>query len=565
MEPRISAQDVMKCNMCETADAKIRCDSCLVNLCTTCVGTHTISDESKKHVFVKFQSRKSSLYPGCILHGYKQCETYCNQCDIPVCNTCVASDQHIGHDLLKILQVLDDKKRKIIEEQTKLKETIYPTYQDIASDVQNRMSQLEKEHEDLSTDITSHGEVWHREIDKLLKKLKAEDDEIKNAQLRVLQKHLDEINKKVSDIKDEIDSNDMTINSKDISKVFSAKVNVDRYTKLPRKLVPSLPEFIPGRIDEEEELRKIFGALSPSSLISEEHGYSMKTTQKSLEVGSSTPVKQLLDEPETVTTIRTRQIYLSGVVCLNDEEIWTKENGSIMRLYSINQGSELKAFRTKSDRMPGGIAVTKNGDLVYTDYDGRSVNIVKNEEIEEVIKLQKWKPRNVCSTFSSDLLVIMDSDDFRKSKVVRYSGSTEKQTIQFDDIGKSLFSSGFLYRHMITENRNLDICVSDNGAKSVVVVNQAGKLKFRYKGHTPAPKNKPFSPRGITTDSLCHILTADPFNDCVHIIDQDGQFLCFIDCELSEPWGLCTDTNDNLFVAQRSMFDSRVKKIKYLQ
>ncbi|XP_062602391.1 uncharacterized protein LOC134264103 [Saccostrea cucullata] len=565
MEPSTSAQDGMKCNSCETADAKVRCESCLVNLCAACIGIHMISDESTKHVIVRFQSRNSSLYPGCHLHAYGQCEKYCNQCDIPVCNTCVASDQHIGHDLMEILQVLDDKKKTIIAEQAKLKEIVYPTYQGIASDVQNRMSQLEREHEDISTDITKHGEVWHREIDKLVKKLKAEDDEMKNSQLRILQKHLNEINKTMSDIKQEIDSNDMTINSEDISKVFSTKLNVDRCTKLPIKLVPSLPEFIPGKIDEEEEFRKIFGALSPSSLISEEQGYSMKTTQKSPEVGSCPPAKQLLDVPETVTTLRTQQIYISGVVCLNDEEIWTKGNGSDLRRYSINQGSELKAFRTKSDRMPGGIAVTKKGYLVYTDYDGRSVNIVKNEEIEEVIILQKWKPRNVCSTSTDDLLVIMDSVDFRKSKVVRYSGSTEKQTIQFDDIGKSLFSSGILYRHTITENRNLDICVSDNGAKEVVVVNQKGKLRFRYNGHTPAPKNKPFSPQGITTDSLCHILTADPFNDCVHIIDQDGQLLRFIDCELSIPCGLCIDTNDNLFVAQKSMFDPLVKKIKYLQ
>ncbi|XP_061167337.1 uncharacterized protein LOC133176190 [Saccostrea echinata] len=560
MDPRTSAQDVMRCDLCETAVVQMHCDTCLVNLCKACVGEHMISDESKDHRVIKFQARKSTpLYPGCTSHNKQQCTMYCNQCDIPVCIKCIASDQHLGHKISEILKVVDEKKVKINKERTELYETIYPTYQDIASDVQNRMSQLEKEYGDLSTAITKHGEDWHREIDKLVKKLKAEVDEMKNTQLQTLQKHLDEINKTMSDIKDEINSADMAIDTNDLSKLFSVTSSVNIYRNLPNKLAPSLPRFIPGKI-QGKELCKLFGTLSSSSLTSDKYAYSMKTTQKSPEAGSSPPVKQLLDQPETVTTINTGYQCLNSVACLSDEEIWTSGGDSTMKLFSINQGSLLKSIRTKSGYEPCNIAVTKSGDLVYTEYGYRTVNIVKNEKIEEVIRLQNWIPTGVCSTSSGDLLVIMENDDYTQTKVVCYSDSTEKQTIQFDDKGKPLYSSGLCY---ITENRNLDICVSDIGAKAVVVVNQAGKLRFRYTGHTPAPKNKPFNPRGITTDSQSHILTADDYNHCVHIIDQDGQFLRYIDCGLSQPRGLCTDTNDNLFVAQDG--NRQVKKIKYLQ
>ncbi|XP_062615300.1 uncharacterized protein LOC134277044 isoform X2 [Saccostrea cucullata] len=556
MDPRASAQDVMRCDLCETPVVQMHCDTCLVNLCVACVGVHFFADLSKPHKIVDFKDRKSTpFYPKCKSHDKERCEMYCKQCDIPVCINCVDFNQHLGHELSKILRVMDEKKDMIIKEKNELNDSIYPTYQDIASDVQNRMSQLEKEYGDLSRAITKHGEDWHREIDELVKKLKAEVDVMKNTQLQTLQKQLDEINKTMSDIKDQINSMETAIDTNDMSKLWNVMSKVHAYRNLPHKIIPSLPKFIPGKI-QGEEFNKMFGDLS-SSPTSDEYGCSMETTQKSPEDGSTPPVKQLLDEPETVTTIDTGYGKLYYVACMRDEKIWT--SGNTMKLYSINQGLLLKSVTTKSGKEPFDLAATESGDLVYTDYNDRTVNTVKNEKIEEVIRLQNWRPRGVCCTSSGDLLVTMSSDDDKQSKVVRYSGSTEKQTIQFDDKCKRLY----LFGKDITENKNLDICVADYKAKAVVVVSQAGKLRFRYTGHTPVPKNEPFSPRGITTDSQSHILTADIINDCVHIIDQDGQFLRYIHCGQSNPCGLCIDTNDNLFVAQ--FRNRQVKKIKYLQ
>ncbi|XP_062581839.1 tripartite motif-containing protein 3-like [Saccostrea cucullata] len=381
---------------------------------------------------------------------------------------------------------------------------------------------------------------------------------MKNFQLQTLQKHLDEINKTKSKIKDEIDSVEIAIDCNDLSKLLSATSNVQIYRNLPQKIKVSFPQFT-SRYIQGKYLRKYFGTLSLSYLTFDTHGYSMKTSQKSPEAGSSPPVKQLLDQPKTIKTIDTGyESYY--VTCVSDEEILTSGYPKTLKLHIINQGSLLKSFTTKSGKWPPCIAVTKSGDLVYTDYDDRTVNIVKNKTIE-VIRLQNWRPRCVCSTSSGDLLLTMHSNDNKQTKVVRYFGSTEKQTIQFDNEGKPLYSPNS-NEILISENKNLDICVSDNIAKAVVVVDQAGKLRFRYTGHTPAPKNEPYNPQGIATDSQCHILTSDWDNGCVHIIAQDGQFLRYIECELSYPRGLCTDTNDNLFVAQ--WVNKQVKKIKYL-
>ncbi|XP_052680098.1 uncharacterized protein LOC128160815 [Crassostrea angulata] len=191
----------------------------------------------------------------------------------------------------------------------------------------------------------------------------------------------------------------------------------------------------------------------------------------------------------------------------------------------------------------------------------RTVYKVKTSQTEELTRLQGWAPFNLCVTSTGDLLVTMYSDDQTQSKVVRNSGSTEKQTIQFDY--EPLYSGNSFIKY-ITEIRNHDICVADCEAGAIVVVKQNGKLRWRYTGHPSVTKNKPFKPRGITTDSQSRILTADKDNHCIYILNQNGQFLRYIDnCYLEDPYGLCVDNNDNLFVCE--VYKGNVKKLNYLK
>lgn len=266
----------------------------------------------------------------------------------------------------------------------------------------------------------------------------------------------------------------------------------------------------------------------------------------------------LLDVPRVITSFNTESTHLTSLTCLNSSEVWVLGGDSIMRLFSY-QGELVKSVRTKSKENPCDIAVTMSGELVYADYRERTVNIMRNTEIQSVISLSGWKPRNISSTSSGDLLVVICCDDSRQTKVVRYSASKEKQTIQYNDEGKPLYSSGCT--KFIAENKNLVICVSDGDAHAVVVVNQTGKFLFNY-AYAVRPNMKPFKPTGINTDSQSRILTADSNNNCIHIIHKKGKLLVLIDnCHLRSPWGISVDTRDYLLVAENDT--SIVKKIGY--
>lgn len=381
---------------------------------------------------------------------------------------------------------------------------------------------------------------------------------MKEKQMQSLQKHLDEVTKKLSDIKNEIHLFGNVLDSDDISKLKSVEGSVDKFKKLPDKIVPSLPKFTPKK-PPEDKFSELFGNVSSFSFSSRESEYNFTTKKKSHPAESFPQVVQQPNEPEVIATISTDFKHVKNVACLSDDSFWVSGDDDIMKLFNVEKDSPLKSIKTISGNTPASITVTPTGEFVFTDYMDKTVNVMKNEKIETVIRLNGWIPRGVCGTPSGDLLVNMVSEDKKQSKVVRYSGFKEKQSIQYDDKGQPLYQCATY----ITINRNKDVCVSDQGARSIIVVNESGNQRFQYTGKSHTKRNKPFYPQGITTDSQSRILIADSKNSCIDILDKNGEFLRYIDCELKCPWGICTDKDDYLFVAEYR--GKKVKKIKYQQ
>ena len=530
-DPMYSLQDVIRCDLCETPVPPKHCDICHIHLCETCVGEH-LSDESKDHYIVPFQLR--GYTPKCAIHSSKFCKLHCKQCNIPICTLCVLSDEHENHENKDILETFSNKKKIIEKDLQDLENSIYPKYQEALSNNPVQRADVNKHSKELKAALNRQGEALHKEIDIAIQEMQRKIDDMDAQLLAAIdrqERQIDEIKHTITKITQVILDLRNLLDTSDICLVSGYTSRTEEFKNLPAQFQVTLPSFTPQEINRVQVCKSL--------------GFLLE-----LQICYFKP--RILDE------IDTKFWEVLSVSCLSDNELWTCGSGDNLKLFNL-KGELQKWVTTNTRNMPKDIAVSQSGDdLVYTDPKDMSINIETNSQIMPLVQLHGWRPIRLCSTSTGDLLTSMTSDDEdTQTRVARFSGAEEVQSIQWDEHGKPLYiSAGYL-----TENRNSDICMADYDANEVVVVSAAGKLRFRYTGPPSLTKDL-FKPVGITTDSQSKILTSDPDNRCIHIVDRDGNFLSFIDnCFRGGPWGLCLDSQDNLFVAE---WDTGiVKKIQY--
>lgn len=537
MDPENNHKDIVRCNICKTSEASMYCGICETKLCKNCIEEH-VSDALKDHkVMLLKEKLLAPKYRRCERHSKEHYEFICQKCNNLLCKQCIPCNEKEEHEIVHILKECNSKKKNLKEDLDELETIIYPEYEEIALKITHEKNDVRENSQKLKTALKNHRDYLRREIDLVIDNLESDLDNTTSELMVILEKEEKRTTQTIFEIKETIKYIQNALKANDICNISVFKSRNAEFRKPPHSLKFSLPTFTPKKISN-KQMQQQFGSLSKLFL-----------------------KKELLDKPIHIKTMKTDHDSLFNVTCLRDEAIWTSGRDKFIRQYNLH-GELVKTIETKS--APYDIEVTKSGDLVYTDYDAGTVNLVKDTQAQAVIKeglisTKKWRPLGVCNTFLEELLVVMVNDNHTQTKVVRYSGSTEKQSIQYNENGEPMYTSDH-DRKYISENRNQDICVSDIGALAVVVVDQSGKLRFTYTG-TPNTNMREFHPRGITTDSQGQILTADYNNDCIHIVDQDGQFLRYIDvCVLREPFGLCVDTSDNLFVAKNT---GEVEKIQY--
>ena len=535
------AQDVITCDLCDKPTQQF-CNSCQVSLCETCVKSHKDQFKSLIHEIVPFLDRKIQLVcPECQLHPGQRCEANCLQCSEPVCFKCVISGPHKGHEVEELTKTHEYIKQKIEKDTVEIKAKIIPEYQRKNAEIENSMSKTKSQFDQIKTESEKLRKLWHQEVDSIFDKIDSLSQSHREENLNNLQSYHTKIRKLISEMNETVKQNEKLLKSIKLSEVRNYQSKVKEYEDLPEYLDSHMPTLV-SKVDQGKEL--------------------------SIEIGDFRAIlKQLKDKARLIATIPTDYKNVFDVACVGDSEAWIRGNNCNITRIDIH--GTLKDTVSIIGLLglygPNGIAFTREGELIFIDSKRQTVKIVRHGRSETLITTpQKRELCRLHCTRSGDILIHMRNIDMNLkfvNKIIRYQGQRIKQEIYNDRQGNPIFTDKFSSLFM-SENNNGDICVSDTNAHNVVVVDKTGRVRFRYDGR-PARRKEAFGPIGIVTDTLSQIIVADYNNNCLHILDQDGQFLrCVDDCGLEKPYGLSVDNEGRLWVGCET---GNIKVIQYLK
>lgn len=244
---------------------------------------------------------------------------------------------------------------------------------------------------------SEQGQKWHKEVDRIINKMKNEITKIKKKNRAILEKHLKEIKQIESLIEGNLSTLKDLEKSNDVSLVVEYRPRIKEFRNLPAKVQISLPSFFPKPING-KHFYEMIGSLIPLGSTLDENGYKMKSPEDSPE--------ELLDVPEIISMFNTGYRDLRSISFYSEEVIWTSGKINDLKCFSAD-GKCKKTIATKSREWPSDITVTSGGDLVYCDFKMKTLNQMKDGKIEEIIRLCGWTPINLCVTSADEFLVAM--------------------------------------------------------------------------------------------------------------------------------------------------------------
>lgn len=541
------AQDVITCVICNNPCRKF-CNDCQVNLCAGCLGKHVDELQFQSHDIVHLKNRNIHVvFPDCKTHLGQRCEVYCKECNEPVCTKCYIG-LHKNHDVSELDEIVEMMKKEIEKEIEDFESEIIPKYKERIAYISDKIEYVAAEYATLKQKLEDLRKIWLQEVNMIFNNLGSSIASKENQSITVLTNHQTNVAELTSDIMETVQRSSQILKTKNASTITDYKSKLKEYRNVPGDItaveIPSLNTNIVKEKELSIEMGEMKAILTQTSI---SHGLHVQTTE-------------LQNEAKKLTVIPTNYDSLTRVTCTGLNEAWVSgDNQTITRINL--EGGVKETVTTKCLYWPDDIAVTSQGELIYSDPYVGTVNIVRSGRTETLITAPlEWKPYRLCCTKSSGILVSMSNG--RHNRIIRYAENEISQDIKNNENGKPIFQEG-ICKLFVTENENGDICVSDTNACLVIVLDMKGRVRFRYDGSAAKIKGS-FSPSCLVTNSSDQIIVADNNKLCLHILERNGKFLGWLDCfGQHRCYGLSVDIGGRLWLGLHGT--NEVKVVHYLK
>lgn len=113
---------------------------------------------------------------------------------------------------------MDSKKETLEAEKLRLQESVLAKVEEIARGIESQTASLETEYGKLTSEVTKHGEEWHREINIVIDKTMAEINQMRKKHEDALNIHLKDVNKLISHLQLSLSEIENILDSNEVSK-----------------------------------------------------------------------------------------------------------------------------------------------------------------------------------------------------------------------------------------------------------------------------------------------------------------------------------------------------------
>ena len=431
--------------------------------------------------------------------------------------------------------------------------------------------------------LDAQAKEFHAKVDEIFNASKKQLDEMKKTSVTVLQQQESMASDGWEKVKQEIKQcEDKLRNGSMESLLQYEEKQAEKKPSLPKVSPVMPPIFTPRQIDS-KSIKEMFGKLTeqqpkgakaknevtyqntpkPSNKANAEFLHGTFTTTGGCESKSTTqgyqqllevsvpapPQRQLILFPSKQSSFDTRFRYIDQTIaCTGSGLAWVRTGPRRLQLMD-QHGAVMDTIDTEFGI--NDVVLSPQGELLLPDTDNKQIRSISPEKVVRTLFKTKWAPYGLCCLHSGDIAVTF----YAKGRVVIFTRSGH--------IIQELHAKLFKFPHRVAQNKvNNDLYVCDKNTKlnssgKIVALDAYYHLRYQYTGQ----RDTTFLPMNLCTDSAGRILITDYWNNRVHILDKDGQFLQYLQ-GLELPVSIDRDSDGNVWIGE---LYGGVKVVKYLK